>query len=72
MWIRDQERDGTVVEKTANPRSYLVETEKGIVRRNRSALVSTTSSTTSAENETHVLRRSTRQSKPPQRLIEEN
>ena len=72
VWIRDQERDGTVVEKTANPRSYLVETEKGIVRRNRSALVSTTSSTTSAENETHVLRRSTRQSKPPQRLIEEN
>ena len=41
VWVRDQERDGIVVEKTSSPRSYLVETEKGIIRRNRSALVST-------------------------------
>ena len=41
VWVQDQERDGIVVEKTSCPRSYLVETEKGIIRRNRSALVST-------------------------------
>ena len=49
VWVRDQERDGIVVEKTSSPRSYLVETEKGIIRRNRSALVSTHSPAKSIE-----------------------
>ena len=48
VWVRDQERDG-IVEKTSSPRSYLVETEKGIIRQNRSALVSTHSPAKSIE-----------------------
>ena len=39
VWIRDQVRYGLVTEKTEKPRSYLVTTEKGTLRRNRSALV---------------------------------
>ena len=73
VWIRDQGRTGTVVDKSNSPRSYLVETEKGVVRRNRSALTSTTpsKSNVSVENETHVFRRSSRITKAPKRLIEE-
>ena len=40
VWIRDQNRDGIVVQKHANPRSYVVQTDEGTVRRNRSALQS--------------------------------
>jgi hypothetical protein len=40
VWIRDMGREGTVLEKTA-PRSYNVQTDKGVIRRNRSALVAT-------------------------------
>jgi transposase InsO family protein len=39
VWIRDQKRDGQIVDQTAEPRSYLVKTAQGTVRRNRSALV---------------------------------
>ena len=49
VWVRDQERDAIVVEKTSSPRSYLVETKKGIIRRNRSAPVSTQSPAKSIE-----------------------
>ena len=49
VWVRDQERDGIIVKKTSSPRSYLVETEKGIIRRNRSALVSSQSPAKSIE-----------------------
>ena len=39
VWIRDLDRPGTVVAESASPRSYLVATDKGTVRRNRRALV---------------------------------
>jgi len=39
VWIRDQNRLGKIQGYTKHPRSFLVETEKGTVRRNRSALV---------------------------------
>ena len=41
VWIRDQDRHGQILGKTEQPRSYLVSTEKGTLRRNRSALVVT-------------------------------
>ena len=39
VWIRDQDRDGVVLGQHSNPRSYIVRTQEGTVRRNRSALV---------------------------------
>ena len=39
VWVRDQRRHGTIVAKTPQPRSYVVKTNLGTVRRNRSALV---------------------------------
>ena len=39
VWIRDQVRYGLVTERTKKPRSNLVTTERGTLRRNRSALV---------------------------------
>ena len=39
VWVRDQDREGTVLEKLKQPRSYLVKTPQGVIRRNRSALV---------------------------------
>ena len=39
VWVRDQDRYGTIVEREPQPRSYHVSTPKGTVRRNRSALV---------------------------------
>ena len=41
VWVRDQDRYGTLVERAPQPRSYLVRTPKGVIRRNRSALVTT-------------------------------
>ena len=41
VWVRDQDRYGTVVERAPQPRSYLVQTPNGVIRRNRSALVTT-------------------------------
>lgn len=38
VYIRDSQKDGMVVKKVA-PRSYQIQTDTGIVRRNRSALV---------------------------------
>ena len=38
MWIRDQDREGFLVTMTT-PRSYIIETPQGQVRRYRSALV---------------------------------
>ena len=42
VWVRDQSREADVLSKTPHPRSYLVKTEKGVLRCNRSALVSLT------------------------------
>ena len=39
VWNRDMNRHGSVVKRSPQPRSYLVQTPKGIVRRNRAALV---------------------------------
>ena len=44
VWVRDQDRYGTVVERAPQPRSYLVQTPKGVISRNRSALVTTETS----------------------------
>ena len=41
VWIRDQDRNGRVESRTPEPRSYLVKTIMGTVRRNRQALVPT-------------------------------
>ena len=41
VWFRDQNRQGQVVSRTPEPRSYLVRTDLGTVRRNRRALVPT-------------------------------
>ena len=39
VWIRDQGCLGKIQEHTQHPRYFIVETEKGTLRRNRSALV---------------------------------
>ena len=39
VWIRDQDRLGKIQGRTQHPRSFIIETEKGTLRRNRSALV---------------------------------
>ena len=39
VWVRDQSRFGQVVGKAEQPRSYHIQTNQGMVRRNRSALV---------------------------------
>ena len=40
LWIRDQDRLGKIQGRTQHPRSFIIETEKGTLRRrNRSALV---------------------------------
>ena len=40
VWLKDQNRYGQILKRTSEPRSYLVKTPQGQVRRNRSALVS--------------------------------
>ncbi len=42
VWVKDQSKEGRILSPTQYPRSYLVKTDKGILRQNRSALVSTT------------------------------
>ena len=42
VWVKDQSKQGEILSSTQYPRSYLVKTDKGILRRNRSALVSIT------------------------------
>ena len=42
VWLRDQQLYGQVIQKTNEPRSYLIKTSHGTtVRRNRSAIVFT-------------------------------
>ena len=46
VWIRDQQKYGTVTEKTSSPRAYRLETESGSqITRNRQALIHTGSNT---------------------------
>ena len=42
VWVKDQSKQGEILSHTQQPRSYLVKTDKGILRRNRTALVSIT------------------------------
>ena len=50
VWVRDQDRYGSVVERTASPRAYRVETERGsVITRNRGALVHTGDNRTQQE-----------------------
>ena len=39
VWVRDLDCEGTVIRPTESPRSYLVATNRGPVRRNRRALL---------------------------------
>ena len=39
VWLKDQQRQGHIIKRAPEPRSYLVKTPNGTVRRNRSALV---------------------------------
>ena len=41
VWVRDKDREGQVLCRTPNPRSYLIETSQGTLRRNRASLVPT-------------------------------
>ncbi|ROL55227.1 hypothetical protein DPX16_5737 [Anabarilius grahami] len=41
VWISDTKQKGTVIMNAETPRSYLVDSPKGILRRNRSHIVST-------------------------------
>ena len=43
VWVRDQNQEGQILGATKQPRSYLVKTEMSTLRRNRSALVPTSS-----------------------------
>ncbi|KAL8608117.1 hypothetical protein ACOMHN_016572 [Nucella lapillus] len=43
VWLRDLQRPGQVVGQHNSPRSYIIETPKGTVRRNRAAIVATPS-----------------------------
>ena len=83
VWITDRKEQGTIVEKAATPRSYLVQTPTSTIRRNRRHLIQTPSSSpipdpspvstpnfTPQDHSQHQTR-SGRISRPPQRLIEQ-
>jgi len=56
VWVRDQDRYGSVIEKEVSPRSYRVQTEAGgELIRNRKDLVQTEKSTTSPRKSTPEL-----------------
>ena len=42
VWVRDQNQEGQIIGTAKQPRSYLVKTEISTIRRDRSALVTTT------------------------------
>ena len=50
VWVREQNREGQILGATKQPRSYLVRTEMSTLRRNRSAIVSTSSQPASPSN----------------------
>ena len=77
VWIRDQDRLGKIQGRTEQPRSFIIETEKGTLRRNRSALVKaelqapskvdkqTTFNSTSSDHAVQDTEEMTGLSKPP-------
>ena len=76
VWIPDREEEAQVVQETDTPRSYEVQTSEGTYRRNRRALIDLPNSETFDSTETSLtdnmqecpLRRSSRESHPPDRL----
>ena len=61
VWITTEKAPGTVLGTANMPRSYLVENDKGILRRNRIHLIAT-------GNSSEATTRSGRVSRPPERL----
>ena len=41
VWIRDMKRHGEVISASDNPRSFIINTPQGIIRRNRCAIIAT-------------------------------
>ena len=71
VWIRDMARPGVVQKPHESPRSYVVETDTGSLRRNRSQLVSQPEKPVAHNDDGNVApRRSKRISHKTERLIE--
>ena len=49
VWVTDMQRPGTVTSTSAAPRSYVIQTEKGPIRRNRFHLIQTEETTKPAK-----------------------
>ena len=64
VFIRDSRKDGMVVKKVA-PRSYQVQTDTGIVRRNRGALVDMQDAATKTDEELQTTHRCSRDGLSP-------
>ena len=41
VWIRDMKRSGEIIAASSSPHSYIIKTQKGTVRHNRAAIIST-------------------------------
>ena len=55
VWVRDQNREGQIIGAAKQPRSYLVKTDMSTLRRNRSALIATSSKPAISSNRTTVV-----------------
>ena len=49
VYIRDMEKSGTVIDNHHNPRSFIIQTDSGVIRRNRTHLVTTNESNSPAD-----------------------
>ena len=54
VYIKDLHRSGSIISRHPNPRSYIVDTEQGTIRRNRAHLVATPSSPVQSAPVTNV------------------
>ena len=73
VWVTDLKTDATVTRKAEEPRSYIIKTEKSLLRRNRRQLVASPNEETAEQPQqpttpTPVVTRSGREVKPPERL----
>ena len=78
VWIPDRGEEAQIVQEAGTPRSYEVQTSEGTYRRNRRALVDLPNSETESDSietnqngndmQERPLRRSSRESHPPERL----
>ena len=55
VYIKDLNRSGSIISRHPNPRSYIVDTEQGTIRRSRAHLVATPSSPVQSAPVTNVL-----------------